>query len=194
MALAGALALMAASRGHSQVILPATPPQPVMLAPAAPDPVRMELARKLVEASGGEQQVAAQMKAMMAMVQKGVTEHMPPAEAQLAGPIYEGISEEMVRLTPRMLELTERAYAENFSESELRDLLAFQTSETGQAMVRKLPQIRAQVMNETMPMIMAMLPEMMRKAAGRACEVKHCTAKERAMVSQALDRAMTQRN
>ena len=52
--------------------------------------------------------------------------------------MFEDITQEVVALTPQLLELSARAYAQAFTEHELRDWLAFQTSETGRAMIARL--------------------------------------------------------
>jgi hypothetical protein len=158
------------------------------LAQNAPDPVKLELARKLVEVNGGQAQAEAQMKAVFAAMQKGVAANFPAKISALVGPLYEDLGRQMVALTPRLLDISVRAYAQTFTEKELRDLLAFQMSDSGQSMLRKTPQVRAQVIAQSMPLIVGLMPDMMRKAADRACEVKHCTAAERAEVESAIAR------
>jgi hypothetical protein len=159
-------------------------------APAAqPDPVRLELAHKLVEASGGQAQAELQMKMMFEAMKSSVAKNMPAEQAQLLGPIYDDLGQQMVKLTPQLLNLSARAYAQNYTEKELRDVLAFQTSESGQSMIHKAPQVRAQVMTEAMPLILTLMPEISRQTAARVCEQTHCTAKQRALVEAALARA-----
>jgi hypothetical protein len=157
--------------------------------PATPDPVRMDLARKIVAAVGGEKQAESQMTLMFSAMQKAVTQNLPPDASRLQGPIFDLMGQEMVKITPLMLEISTRAYAEAYSEKELRDILAFQVSETGQAMVRKAPAVRAEVMAETMPLIFKLLPSIMSRAADKVCAEQHCTPKERQALADAFSHA-----
>ena len=159
-------------------------------APAAIDPAKMDLARQIVAAVGGEKQAELQMRLMFTAMQKAVAQSLPADANQLQGPIFELMGQEMVKLTPQMLEISTRAYADAYTEKELRDMLAFQTSETGQAMVRKTPAVRAQVLAETMPLMIKLLPSIMGRVANKVCAEQHCTPSQRQAVANALTRAV----
>jgi hypothetical protein len=157
---------------------------------AEPDPVRLALAEQVVAAAGGGAQAAILLRSMFGAMQKTVVASAAPEARELIGPMFEDIAQEMVVLTPQLLELSVHAYAQHFTEKELRDLLAFQTSETGRAMVSKLPAVQAQVMSQTMPLVMTVMPMIMRKSVDRMCERKHCTVEQRDALNKVMSRAM----
>lgn len=151
-----------------------------------PDPARMDLARRMVAASGGEAKAEAQIRMVFGAVEKGLAQNLPPEESRLQGPIFDSMVQQVVKITPQILEITTRAYADTFTEAELRDILAFQASETGKAMVRKTPALQAEVMGESLPLIMKLMPQIMRDSVERACAEEHCTPAQR----QAIDAAI----
>lgn len=51
-------------------------------------------------------------------------------------------------------------YARNFTEKEIADMLAFYQSETGKAMVAKMPQMTQESMQITMGMMQQMMPKL----------------------------------
>lgn len=156
---------------------------------AAPDPERLKLAMKMVELSGGEKQADAQVKAIFAAAQKALGRALPADQAALAAHIYDDLGQEMSGLMPKLLDAGARAYAEIYTERELKDMIAFQMSESGQAMLKKAPLVRAQIINETMPLIMSAMPAVLNKAATRACDESHCTADQRKTVTEAMAKA-----
>ncbi|HEY2482585.1 MAG TPA: DUF2059 domain-containing protein [Caulobacteraceae bacterium] len=158
-------------------------------APPAIDPAKLDLARQIVAAVGGEKQAELQMRLMFTAMQKAVAQSLPADVNQLQGPIFDLMGQEMVKLTPQMLEISTRAYADAYTEKELRDILAFQTSETGQAMVRKTPAVRAEVLAETMPLMLKLLPSIMGRVADKVCAEQHCTPRQRQAVANALTHA-----
>jgi hypothetical protein len=155
-----------------------------------PDPARMDLARQIVAASGGEAKAEAQIRMIFGALEKGLAQNLPPEESRLQGPIYDSMVQQVVKITPQILEVTTRAYANNFTETELRDLLAFQASETGKAMVRKAPAIQAEVMSESLPLIMKLMPQIMRESVERACAAEHCTPAQRQAIDAAIAKSV----
>jgi hypothetical protein len=156
---------------------------------AAPDPARLALAEQIVAASGGADQATRLMRSMFGVMQKNIVANSPADMRDFVGPMVEDMSQALVGMTPQILELNARAYAQTFSEKELRDLLAFQTSETGRDVANKLPALQAQVMNELFPLLMTAMPAIMRKSVDRICEEKHCTSEQRAALEKAMSKA-----
>ena len=154
------------------------------VAVARPDPVRLDLARKLVELSGGEAQAKAQIKTMIGAVEKNASTLAPSAPKEFMKSFYDVMEQDFAAMTPQILDMMVRAYAANFTEQELRDLIAFQSSESGQSMVRKLPQVRLEVMSELMPLMSAALPDMMERAFDKICARSPCTAEQRAAMAK----------
>ena len=176
----GVLAVLAVATGAwGQAAQPAS----------APDPVKLGLARQLFEVSGGEKQAKAQVAAMSGVIEKSVTQNLSPDAARLQKPINDFMVQQVIALVPQIIDLSVHAYAETYTEKELRDWLAFSTSETGKAIAQKTPAVRLQVMEGTMPLMMKTMPEMMRKTADTVCETQHCTAAERQAVTAALMKA-----
>lgn len=148
-------------------------------AAAEPDPVKTDLARQLVEATGGEQQAEQQMELIFNIIGKNVDQAAAGLDSRLAGAFLDGLKQETVKLTPQLMALSERLYAQNCTEQELRDMLAFEKSQTGQSMLKKTPAIQAQALQQTLPLVMDAMPEIVRRAADRACEQVDCTAQDR---------------
>ncbi len=155
-------------------------------AAAEPDPVKTDLARQLVEATGGEQQAEQQMELIFNIIGKNVDQAAAGLDSRLAGAFLDGLKQETVKLTPQLMALSERLYAQNCTEQELRDMLAFEKSETGQSMLKKTPVIQAQALQQTLPLVMGAMPEIVRRAADSACEQVTCTAQDRERLTGVL--------
>ena len=178
---AAALALSLASAGHAQ-----TP------AAAAPiDPARMQLARQVLEASGGAKAAESQLRSMYAMIGKAMSQNIPASDSKLAEQMSRDIQDEVVGLLPSILDATSKAYAQNLSEGQLRDTLAFYKSASGQAVIQKLPVIMQQTMTEEMPLIIAMTPRIVQKTMDRVCEEAKCTPADRQILAEAMAKAMS---
>ena len=104
----------------------------------APDPGKLALAEQIVAASGGRTQMETMLRSMFGAVQKSMAANSTSEARDFIAPMFEDMTQEVVAMTPQLLELSARAYARAFTEKELRDWLAFQTSETGRAMIAKL--------------------------------------------------------
>lgn len=169
--LAGAFALAAAGASRADVQT-----NPASEAAAA---VRTDLALQLVEASGGEKQADDQMALVFNLIAKNVDQAANGLDAQLSRAFLDGLKQETLKLTPQLLALTARLYAENCTEQELRDMLAFEKSETGQSMLRKTPMIQSQALVQTVPLVMDAMPQIVSKAVDDACGEATCTPDDR---------------
>jgi hypothetical protein len=156
------------------------------VAVGAPDPAKLALAEQIVAASGGKTQIETMLRSMFGVVQKSMAANSTSYARDFIGPMFEDITQEVVALTPQLLELSARAYAQAFTEHELRDWLAFQTSETGRAMIARLPAIQAKVVSQTMPLIMTAMPAILRKSVDRICRERQCTSEQRAALEKAM--------
>ena len=161
-------------------------------APAAPqaDPAKLELARQVLAATGGVDAYRARIIAMfsgMSEMMKGV---VPAGSEKLSNALMKDLVEEELKLVPQMIDLSAEVYAENLSEKELRDLLAWTNSESGRAIRDKSPQLTQQMMVRTGPMMRALLPSLMQKTLDRACEEAKCTPEVRKVVAEAMDKAL----
>jgi hypothetical protein len=161
-------------------------------APAAPkaDPAKLELARQVFAATGGVDAYRARITAMfsgMSEMMKGV---VPAGSEKLSNALMKDLVEEELKIVPQMIDLSAEVYAENLSETELRDLLAWTTSESGRAIRDKSPQMTQQMMVRTGPMMRTLLPSLMQKTLDRACEEAKCTPEVRKVVAEAMDKAL----
>jgi len=157
---------------------------------AQPDPVRLALARQLQNVSGGREQANAEIKGIFASFRKGVAQSLPPDQSRLAEQINQDLEDELIKLTPQLLDLGARISAENYTEKELRDLLAFQTSETGRSIARKSIVVRSQVMAETMPLVMNLMPAIAHRTAPACAKRSTVTADQHQIVASALAKAL----
>lgn len=155
----------------------------------APDPVKADLARQLVEATGGEAQAEQQMGLIFNIIERNVDQAASGVDDRLASAFLDGLKQETVKLTPQLMSLSERLYAQNCTEQELRDMLAFEKSETGQSMLKKTPAIQAQALQQTLPLVMGAMPGIVRRAADHACEQAGCTAEERERLTGVLSQS-----
>lgn len=177
--IAAALMVAACAGARAQDVSQASPP----------DPARLALAQQIVAATGGAAQAELQLRTVFSAMQKGMATNIPPESRAVMGPMWDEMANDMVELTPRILDITTRAYAQAYTEQELRDILAFETSTTGQAMVAKGPALRAQVVTATIPLMMNEMPAIMRKAADHTCQQSNCTAAQRTAMENAMSKA-----
>ena len=156
------------------------------------DPVKMALARQLVEQNGGQQAIKAQIDAMFNIMKANIGATAGSDQAAMTNQIYEDLQSEMDGLLPQLIDIDVKIYARNYTEKEMRDILAFEQSETGQSMRSKALKIRSEAMNETMPLVLGLMPAILRHTADRVCETSHCNAKERELVAAVISKALEQ--
>jgi len=154
---------------------------------AKPDPAKMELARQLLEVSGGEKRADDQVELVFNIMVKTVDDAANGLDPGLSAAFLDGLKQETVKLTPQLLELTTRLYAETCTEQELRDMLAFEKSETGQSMLRKTPIIQSQALSQTVPLMMDAMPQILQRAVDDACAKATCTSQDRRHLLGILD-------
>jgi hypothetical protein len=161
--------------------------------PAAVDPARLALARQVFEASGGAEGVRKQLAVMFDAIGKMTTAAAPAASADLARAMMKDISEEESKVVPDLIEDSAQAYARNLSEKELRDMLAWTTSESAQSIRAKMPVITQQLLATMQPHLMAMMPTIMHKTLDRVCQEQKCTPELRKIMADAVEKALKQR-
>ncbi len=154
-------------------------------ASASPDPARVELARQLVEASGGRQQAEATLKMLYGGMGKAIAQSLPPDKSQLMTVLMQDLQDDMLKLTPQLLDASIQVYAANLTETELRDELAWMHSDSGRSITAKMPVVRQQMMQAQIPMIMTVIPKLMQKAVDQACEQSQCTPQQRQAIAAA---------
>ena len=147
----------------------------------APDPQRLALARQIFEAQGGAQNAGAAMRSMKAaLLEQAKT---PEARQRLTQVMDETID----NLLPRMFNDMASYYAADFTQDQLKDILAFYKSPTGQAMREKAPMI-AQQLGQSMVKLM---PKIQLSVLEKACAQVECTDQQRQQMT-ALEQQIPQ--
>ncbi len=153
---------------------------------AAPDPVRIGLARQLVEASGGRQQAEATLKVLYGGMGKALSQGLPADQSQLATVLMQDMQDEMIKLVPQILEASIQIYAATLTETELRDDLAWMQSASGRSTSAKMPALRQQLLLAEMPMVMTLMPKLVQKSVDHACDQSQCTPEQRRAVADVV--------
>jgi len=158
--------------------------------PPAVDSVRLQLARELVETSGGEKTLKNVLETYSSSMTKILGQALPPDKAKIARLIQAKILQEYMNSLPQMLATTTQIYASNFNEAELQDYLAFMKSETGQSILNKMPIVLQQSIEAQGPFIRSLLPKITSTAIQSACEEANCTPAERQQVTEVFSKAL----
>lgn len=191
-----ALGQAACAQDASALLQPAAPPAPVIAPPAAPDPdrpadpARLALARQLIDIDGGEKQVADQVDALYSVMFTKMAEKMPAEGKPVVLATQLALQHEMHTLIRPMLDVTAEVYAKNYSEQQLRDIIAFRRSPTGQAVAAKTPMIQRQAVAAMLPLIVQDMPRVMHSTVEAVCKAQTCTPQTRAELSAAMQAAL----
>lgn len=154
------------------------------------DPAKLELARQLYAAIGGEEAFKAQMNAMLSGMSQVMKSVMPAGNEKLTNGLMSSLQESEMEMIPQLIDISARVYAENLTEQELRDMLAWSRTPSAQSIRVKMPAVTQQLMIRMGPMMQAMMPKMAHKALDRACDEAQCTPEVRQRVAQAVDKAL----
>lgn len=146
--------------------------------PAQPSPRQMELARDILRATGAEETYDASLRNMFGpMFRETSSMTGSPATAARAQAFTDSITEAVIRMKPRMLDLSATVYAQTFSEQELAEMLAFYRTPLGQTMARRTPEL-AKNIGEAVARDM---PRLMKEMAEGLCAKGECPPAMRAM-------------
>jgi hypothetical protein len=157
---------------------------------ATTDPVRLALAREVIEATGGAQAAATRLNSTFAAVRQLVKSQLPPESANLSDAVFKYVVDEEVKALPAMLDDVAQVYAEPLSETELKDMLAWYTSPSGRTIMAKLPAINQAIILRQGPLMKSMMQGVAKTAIDRACTDAHCSAEQRQTLTTAFQRAM----
>jgi hypothetical protein len=159
---------------------------------SAPDPVKIALAHQVLEASGGQKQAEATIGAIFSSTSK-LFEGLPADQSNIARLAQRDMQEELVKMIPAIFEMSTTVYAQNLTEKELRDMLAWITSDSGRSISAKSGIMSQQVMAAELPLIKEMMPRIMQKTVDRACEEAKCTADQKQQIAAAVTKGMAAR-
>jgi hypothetical protein len=129
--------------------------------PVEPSPERVALAGQLLAAQGGSAAMIASLNAVQKSMYDalGQSGNLTP-EARKA--MFEALDKTFTALIPKLQARVAGVYAADFDEKQLKDILAFYRSPTGEALVAKLPDIARQSsyeMGKYMPQIQVAMLE-----------------------------------
>jgi len=160
-----------------------------------PNPVRLALAREILTANGGAQAAEAQLRAVFtsaANLSKGALTNADPKISEISQVVMQYMIEEEVKAIPELIDQTAAAYANNLSERELHDLLAWSTSPSGQAIRLKSPAIMQEVIATQGPLMKKMMAGATATAIEHACAQSRCSTEERRIITGLMQKAAPQ--
>ena len=134
-------ATLLATAAQAQQATPGAAPPARTAAPAtpAPSPAHLALARELININGLSRLVDPFLPQFSAQVRRGAVTR--PELTKDLDQVLEGIKPEIERQKQAMVETTARYYANAFTESELKDLIAFFKTPTGQKYLQLSPKV-----------------------------------------------------
>ena len=131
---AGALTIalaMLASGAQAQQPAPKGPP---------PSAAQIQLARDIIDASGAGRAFDGVIPTIMQQAYGSFLQQNPDLQKQLVEAIN-AIRGDFEKRQPEVVALMAQAYASHFTEAELKDLITFYRSPSGQKLVKELPAV-----------------------------------------------------
>ena len=169
-AVLAALALVAAAGASRPAFAQSAPP-------ASADGERLALARQIYRIIGSQttDAIGTALKTMMAgMSAQGGADNPRTAAMKTA------LSDSFDKMMPRLIDGAAEIMAQDFTAGQLRDMLAFYQSPTGQALVRKMPEVTQQ----SLRIGASLVPQMMRDFEADYCGRVTCTPQEQQAFAQ----------
>ena len=160
----------------------------------APPIRKLALARQLVEVSGGQAQIRAKLSAMFAASNTISMQSLPEATRTLALRTIQDIQTAFLDATPQLIAISERAYADNLTEKEMSDEIAWLQSDSGRTIREKSTKIQIQVILAEGPLVRDILPGIMQKAIERTCAETQCSDEDRRVIVSAVTAALQRRS
>ena len=136
---------------------------------AAPvDPQRLALAKQIFEVQGGAQNAGTALRTF----QKSMLDAAPSSEAR------ERMNQALETMTktfvPRMFDEMATIYATDFTDAQLKDILAFYQSPTGQALREKSPMVAQQLGG----VMVKLMPKLQLSVLDKVCAETTCTPQQ----------------
>jgi len=149
------------------------------MAAEAPSPAKLALAKQLVEASGGVDQVKALLQTMFASIGANIDANLPAEQKRLQGALFEKMQARILAVAPQLLDAATQVYATDLTEKELRDYVAWLQSDTGQSLKRKLPQITGESLQAMQPVLVQVTQGIKQDVVDEACAQAKCSAHDK---------------
>ena len=160
---------------------------------AQPDAARLQLAREILIANGGAQAMQAQMRSLftsMMTLTKNALPNADPKTTEASQALMKYVVDEEIKAIPQLIDQTAIVYADNLSETELRDMLAWAASPSAQSIRAKMPVITQQLMAQQGPLLKTMIAGVMKTAVERACAEAKCTDDERKTITAIAEKSL----
>ncbi len=135
---------------------------------ATVDPQRLALAKQIFESQGGAQNAATAMRAM----QKGILDstQSPEVRARMA----QALDAMTKTVLPQMFDEMAAIYAADFTDAQLKDILVFYASPTGQALKDKGPLVAQQLGG----VMVKLMPKLQLSVLDKVCAETTCTPQQ----------------
>lgn len=154
------------------------------------DPTKMQLARQLVTVSGGTKSAELMIRQAYSSTGQIYEGLVSEDKLRVIKSIQEHMQTELLKLVPVLVDQSTEIYARNLTEKELRDAIAWQSSESGRSISAKMPSLIQQSMQAEVPYIRALLPDLLRKATEIACDEAKCSPAQRQEIAEMMSRSL----
>lgn len=155
-----------------------------------PSPEKVALARQLVDASGGADQMKTLLQTVFSGMSAGMDANMPADQKRLVAVVMQKMQDRFIAATPQLIDGTVQIYAGTLTEKELRDYIAWLQSDTGQSLKRKLPLITAQSIKAMAPVLVQVTQGIKQDVIDEACKQAGCSDKDRTVLTEAMNKVM----
>ena len=163
---------------------------PVVAGPAVRiDPKRLELARRIYDLIG-VQAMSSTVRSMSTAISLQFANMMDDRSEVRAKAMVAAVGDGMNSIMPQVIDAGISAMARTFTEDQLKDMLAFYQSPTGQVVVRKMPVVTQQATSA----MVTYLPQMMAGVEDSFCSRVTCSSKERKGLEAAASRMAAARS
>lgn len=157
------------------------------------DATRLQIAREIMAANGGTQAMETRMRSAFASLADLTASSLPKTDGR-ATDLYNGlmkyIVDEEIKALPEIIDQTAKAYADNLSEQELRDMLVWCSSPSGRGFYRKAAAISSEMIAQQGPLMKKMMAGAVSKAVDRVCEDAKCTDDDRKTIIAIAQKAV----
>ncbi|MDV6331369.1 DUF2059 domain-containing protein [Asticcacaulis sp. 201] len=134
-------------------------------------PAKLALLKRLDQAMDFDGMMKKMYEQMMPAMFQSLRQSNPKITDQQVQDVTQVTISVTTKYTPRMKDEMFRAYAKVFTEEELNSMVVFYESPNGQAVLKKLPQ----VMQEFMPAMSSLMPDMMKDIQKGLCDKGLCS-------------------
>lgn len=160
------------------------------MAAEAPPAEKVALARQLVESSGGADQMKTVLQTVFRSMGQSLSANMPSEQKRITEVLLQKMQDRFIAALPQMIDGTVQIYAQNLTDKELRDYLAWMQSDSGQSLKRKLPQLTTESLKVMAPLLTQVTQGMKQDVIDETCKQAQCTAHDREVLVSALDKAI----